>query len=104
MKKHLNSVDTGIKNEKTFVVCGNIVYSCCKLFGNKAMHFSPQKGKYSRKDCFVDYHNEVFFGLALDDTNLVNKRKSDLTPPNIMKQKNHERHIRSLWEQQLDDG
>ena len=52
----------------------------------------------------MDYHNEVFFGLALDDTNLVNKRKSDLVPPNIMKRKNHERHIRSLREQQPDDG
>ena len=60
LKKHLNSVETGRKYEKTCVVCGNIAYSCCKLCGNKAMHFSPQKGKCSRKDCFVDYHNEVF--------------------------------------------
>ena len=45
-----------------------------------------------------------FFCLALDDTNLVNKRKSDLTPPNIMKRENHKRHIRSLREQQRDDG
>ena len=45
-----------------------------------------------------------FFGLALDDTNMVNKRKSDLTPPNIMKRKSHEQHIRSLREQQPDDG
>ena len=60
LKKHLNSVETGIKHKQTFVVCGNIAYSCCKLCGNKAMHFSPQKGKCSRKDCFMDYHNEVF--------------------------------------------
>ena len=97
-------METGRTHEKTCVVCGNIAYSCCKLCGNKAMHFYPQKGKCSRKDCFVDYHNEVFLGLALDDTNLVNKRKSDLTLPNIMKRKNHERHIRSLRELQPDDG
>ena len=90
LKKPLNSVETRRKHERTCVVCGNIAYSCCKLFDNKAMNFSPQKGKCSRKDCFVDYHNEVYFGLALDSTNLVNKRKSDLTPPNIMKRKNHE--------------
>ena len=90
LKKHLNSVETGIKHEKTCFVCGNIAYSCCKLCGNKAMHFSPQKGKCSKKDCFVDYHNDVFFGLALDDTNLLNERKSNLTPPNIMNRKNHE--------------
>ena len=47
---------------------------------------------------------EEFFGLALDDAKLVNKRKSDWNPPNIMKQKNHEQHIRSLREQQTDYG
>ena len=41
LKKNLNSAETGIKHEKTCIVCGNIVYSCCKLCGNKAMHFSP---------------------------------------------------------------
>ena len=45
-----------------------------------------------------------FFCLALDYAKLVNKRKSDLTPPNITKRKNHERYIRSLREQQPDDG
>ena len=78
LKKHLDSVETRRKHGKTCVVCGEIAYSFCKLCGNKSMHFFPQKGNCSGKDCFVDYHNEVFFGLALDDTNLVNKRKSDL--------------------------
>ena len=41
LKKDLNSLEIGRKHEKTFVVCGNIAYSCCKLCGNKAMHFSP---------------------------------------------------------------
>ena len=104
LKKHLDSVETGIKYGNMCVVCGEIVYSFCKLCGSKAMQFFPQKGKCSGKDCFVDYHNEVFFGLALDDANLVNKRKSDWTPPNITKRKNHERHIMSLREQQPDDG
>ena len=43
LKKHLNRVETGRKHEKTCVVCGNIVYSCCKLCGNKAMQFSFRK-------------------------------------------------------------
>ena len=41
---------------------------------------------------------EEFFGLALDDAKLVNKRKSDWNPPNIMKQKNHDQNIGSLQE------
>ena len=60
LKKHLDSVETGRKHGKTCVVCGEIAYSFCKLCGNKAMHFFPQKGKCSGKDCFMDYHNEVF--------------------------------------------
>ena len=34
LKKHLNSVDTGRKHEKTCVVCGNIAYpvvSCVEI-------------------------------------------------------------------------
>ena len=61
LKKHIDSVDTGRKNGNTCVVCGEIAYFFCKLCGNKAMQFFPQKGKCSGKDCFVDYHNEVFF-------------------------------------------
>ena len=87
LNKHLNSVETGRQHGKMCVVCGDILYSFCNLCGKKAMHFFPQKGKCSGKDCFVDYHNEVFFGLALDDAKLVNKRKSDWTPPNITKRK-----------------
>ena len=104
LKKHIDSVETGRKNGKTCVVCGEISYSFCKLCGNKAMQTFHQKRKCSGKDCFVDYHNEVFFGLALDDAKLVNKRKSDWIPPDITKRKNNERHIRSLREQQPDDG
>ena len=60
LKKHLGSVENGRKHENTCVVCGDMAYSVCKMCGNKAMHFFPQKGKCSRKDCFVDYHNEFF--------------------------------------------
>ena len=45
-----------------------------------------------------------FFGLALDDANMFNKRKSDWNLPNITKRKNNEQHIRSPQEQHPDDG
>ena len=69
-------METGRKHGKTCVVCGEIAYYFCKLCGNKAMHFFTQKGKSSGKDCFMDYHNEVFFGLALDDKKLVKKGRA----------------------------
>ena len=50
LKKHLDSVETGRKHGKMCVVCGDIEYSFCKLCGNKAMHFFPQKGECSGKD------------------------------------------------------
>ena len=104
LKKHLDSVETGRKYGKKCVVCGEIAYSFCKLCGNTSMHFFTQEGKCTGKDCFMDYHNEVFFGLDLDDAKLANKRKSNWNPPNITKRKNHEQHIRSLREQHTDDG
>ena len=103
LKKHIKSVVSGRKHGKTCVVCGEMAYSICKMC-DRAMHFFPQKGKCTGKDCFVDYHNEVFFGLALDDASLVNKRRSEWTPHNITKRINNERHIKSLRTQQEDDG
>ena len=67
LKKHIGSVASGRKHGKTCVVCGEMEYSIFKMCGDREMHFSPQKVKCTGKDCFVDYHNEVFFGLALDD-------------------------------------
>ena len=67
LKKHIGSVASGRKHGKTCVVCGEMAYSICIMVGNRATQFSPQKGKCTGKDCFVDYHNEFFFGLALDD-------------------------------------
>ena len=60
LKKNINSVENGRNNGKTCVVCGEMVYSVYKLCGNKAMQLFPQKVKCSGKDCFVDYHSEVF--------------------------------------------
>ena len=60
LNKYLDSVETVRKHGKTCVIFGEIAYYFCKLCGKKSMHFFPQKGKCSRKDCLVDYQNEVF--------------------------------------------
>ena len=60
LKKHIESVDNGRKHRNMCVVCGEVVYSVCKMCGNKDIHFFLKKGKCSGKDCFMDYHNEVF--------------------------------------------
>ena len=61
LKNHIKSVENRQKHVNMCVVCGEMAYSICKLCGNRAIHFFPQKGKCSRKDCFVDHHNKGFF-------------------------------------------
>ena len=102
LKKHIKSVENRRKHGNKCVVCAEMAYSVCKLCGNKDMHFFLQKWKCSGKDCFMDYHNEVFFGLALDDTTLINKQKSEWTPPNIRNRQKNEQHIKSLRAHHLD--
>ena len=86
LKKHIESVDNGRKHRNMCVVCGEVVYSVCKMCGNKDIHFFLKKG--SAPERTASWINTTrFFGLTLDDTTLFNKRKSEWTPPNIKKRK-----------------
>ena len=98
LKIHMDSVETGRKHPKTCVVCGDPTYSVCVLCGGKGLHYFPQKGKSAGRDCFIDYHNEAFFGLALDDSELINKRKKEWGPASITKRKHNARYIGNLKE------
>ena len=102
LKKHLESVDNRQNHGKTCVVCGKMAYSICKLRGNKAMQFFLEKGSAPERTALW-IATMIFFGLALDDTNLVNKQKSEWNPPNITKRQNNERHIKILRAQKPDD-
>jgi hypothetical protein len=104
LKKHIEAVATGRKHPKICVVCGEQAYSVCTLCNNKAMHYFPQKGVNAGTSCFIDYHNDSFFGLAYDDIKLVNKRKSEWTPPNLTKQRNNKKYINDLKGGDGDDS
>ena len=71
-QKHFDSIETGRKHPKICVVCGNNAYSLCQLCG-KAMYFLPTKGGCAGRNCFVDYHDEMFYGLAYEDRKVVTK-------------------------------
>jgi hypothetical protein len=96
LKKHIDGVSTGRKHPKICVVCGEQAYSVCTLCNNKAMHYFPQKGVNAGRSCFIDYHNDSFFGLAYDDIKLLNKRKSEWAPANLTKQRNNKKYIKDL--------
>eukprot|EP00957_Ditylum_brightwellii_P055655 4216746-Ditylum_brightwellii.AAC.1 len=59
-------------NAKPCDVCGIDSYTTrglCKVH----VHYFPQKGGQKGHDCFLEYHNKYFFGLARKDTTLVKK-------------------------------
>jgi hypothetical protein len=61
-----------------------------------AMHYFPQKGQNAGRSCFIDYHNDSFFGLAYDNVKLVNKQKREWPPANQTKQRNNKKYIKNL--------
>ena len=94
-ERHVESVQTGKKHPLSCRVCGEQCYSVCGLC-NKPLHFFPNRGKNMGKSCFLEYHNDSFFGLAVEDCKVMQKRKSDWTPPSATKKKVQKRHIDSL--------
>jgi hypothetical protein len=94
-ERHVQSVETGKKHPLSCRVCGDHCYSMCKLC-DKPLHFFPSRGKNQGKNCFLEYHNDNFFGLAVDDCKVMKKRKSDWAPPTAAKKKVQARHIDSL--------
>jgi hypothetical protein len=95
LQRHVDSIVSGKHHGKKCLVCGELSYSTCKLCGDKPLHFFPRSGKSAGKSCFFDYHSDSFFGLARNDTTLVNAAKK-WTPPNQTKRKRHAREIAVL--------
>jgi hypothetical protein len=94
-ERHVQSVVTGKKHPLSCRVCGDHCYSVCTMC-DKPLHFFPNRGKNVGKNCFLEYHNDSFFGLAVDDCKVMKKRKQDWTAPTVAKKKVQARHIDSL--------
>jgi len=95
LDKHLKSVETSLKHPKTCRVCGGDAYSICGLCG-VPLHFMPSKGKNANKTCFIDYHDDCFFGLAREDNKVSNTKKSDWVYPTVAKKKENSKRWRNL--------
>ena len=48
------------------------------------------------RQCFVDYHDEMFYGLAYEDRKVVNKMRKEWVMPSQTRQKNNHRHIQNI--------
>jgi hypothetical protein len=57
----------------------------------------PSKGAGLGNACFLDYHNDIFFGLAKKDCNsVVAKHESDWVAPNRAKRDEHAMYMAEL--------
>ena len=94
---HVNHLKK-IKCAKQCEVCGVDVYTVCSLCpGRPGLHFFPSKGIAKGKQCFVDYHNDDFFGLAKGDMTLFKgKRLKDWKPPSKRAAATNAKHIREI--------
>jgi hypothetical protein len=89
----IQSVETG-KNTYCPVGCVAItIIQWANCVTSKPLHFFPNIGKNMGKNCFLVYHNDNFFGLAVDNCKVMKKRKSDWDPTSAAKKKVQVRHI-----------
>ena len=87
-----------MKHHKVCAYCGEKAYTMCTVCPDQpALHFFPSKGPSAGKTCFLDYHNNVCFGLARQDfTGVLGKRKSEWSPPSERKKQENAKHIKKL--------
>ena len=61
------------KHPNKCYVCGKYSYHKCQVCG-VLLHMTPLKT--TKRSCFIDYHNDVFFGLARGDFKFVGALKA----------------------------
>ena len=93
-QKHIASKQNW-KNAKPCEVCGLDTYTTCGLC-KAPVHYFPQKGSQKGQSCFIDYHNDNFFGLARKDVALIGKKKKDWKAPTANVRKLNRRKIKGI--------
>jgi hypothetical protein len=75
---------------KTYTSCGICGMESNGNDGHPSLCFYPSKGAGAGNVCFLDYHNDVFFGLAKKDCNsVVRKHHAEWVAPNHAKRDEH---------------
>jgi hypothetical protein len=88
-----------IKYGKKCEWCGDDTYTKC-LVCDAALHFFPTKGNSKGKACAIHYHNEMCFGLAFKDHQVLHKKKksTDWVEPTKYATNKNRLHILGLKE------
>ena len=95
LHQHLKSCKTGKKHPKLCVVCGEKAYSVCEICG-EYMHLMPARGENAGKLCFIDYHNDCFFGLAKKDVEYTGQAKKNWSYPSNNQRKRNKEYIENI--------
>jgi hypothetical protein len=62
--------------------CGDLCYTRCTICPKKPfLHDFSIKGQCKGRSCFMNYDNDLYFGLAKDDCHVVGVRPSNWLPP-----------------------
>ena len=96
----LTKIGVHLKSEERIsnqvcVFCGQTTYTKCGVC-DAALHNNPSTGKCKGFNCFIDYHSDVCFGLAKNDSHMLRKRKSDWIAPTAEQRRANKDLILSL--------
>jgi hypothetical protein len=86
-------------NSKAYTSCGLCLTSDTVVGRHPPLCFFPSKGPAVGNSCFLDYHNDAFFGLAKKDCNsVVTKREAEWVAPNGAKRDEHAKYMTEFME------
>ena len=96
---HCESVVRVTKNPWACYVCGHPTYTKCGIC-DAPLHMIGCKGPQKSTNCYLKFHDPLFFGLCKNDYWMTNRcqKKSDWTMPSPTELKLNACHMRALHE------
>ena len=102
LKEHLRSFQTANIGAGQCQVCGKTTYFKC-MKCNMHCCFKDDKNA-SSVSCCIDYHNDDYFGLTLDDrVNLFGEMKKNFKKATKAEWKKNKTHIAKLSRKFMED-
>ena len=95
-QKHQLSISSH-KHAKNCAVCKLPAYKKCTICG-VSLHNNDSRGAAKGKNCFLEWHDELHFGLCYADRHLVGLKPSEWKPPTQTKIKQNHRIIKGYKE------
>ena len=96
---HCESLVRVTKNPWACFVCGQPTYTKCGIC-DEPLHMIGCKGPQKNTNCFLKFHDPLFFGLCKNDYWMTNRcqKKSDWTMPSPLEIKLNACHIKAIEE------